>query len=99
MMCCLFDCDEVGLRLSILTHAMCPNFHTDKVSGRLICTYIGAGTQYISKHDKDALQAKTGDVILLKGEAWPGNEGNGAIHRSPQLPDGQRRLLLTLDPL
>lgn len=38
-----------------------------------------------------------GDVALLKGEAWEGNEGGGLVHRSPDVAPGQRRLLLTLD--
>ncbi|MCU0687876.1 MAG: DUF1826 domain-containing protein [Polyangiaceae bacterium] len=37
------------------------------------------------------------DVVLLKGEAWPGNEGRGAVHRSP--PFWGRRVVLTLDAL
>lgn len=38
-----------------------------------------------------------GDVALLKGERWEGNEGAGLVHRSPALEKGERRLLLTLD--
>lgn len=38
-----------------------------------------------------------GDVALLKGERWDGNEGRGAVHRSPAVDPGQSRLLLTLD--
>lgn len=38
-----------------------------------------------------------GDVALLKGESWQGNEGAGLVHRSPALEPGQLRLLLTLD--
>lgn len=39
-------------------------------------------------------------VGLLKGEQWEGNEGRGAVHRSPK-PDGEqpKRLLMTLDLL
>ena len=37
-------------------------------------------------------------VVLLKGEAWPGNEGFGAVHRSPD-PAGQPRMLLRVDML
>ncbi|HEU4405683.1 MAG TPA: DUF1826 domain-containing protein [Polyangiaceae bacterium] len=37
------------------------------------------------------------DLVLLKGEAWPGNEGHGAVHRSP--PFWGRRVVLTLDAL
>ncbi len=39
----------------------------------------------------------TGDVALLKGELWHGNEGAGLVHRSPVIETGQTRLLLTLD--
>ena len=38
-----------------------------------------------------------GDVALLKGERWQGNENAGLVHRSPMLSSGNRRLLLTLD--
>ncbi len=37
-------------------------------------------------------------VGLLKGEAWPGNEGSGVVHRSPAV-GGDRRILLSLDVL
>lgn len=41
-----------------------------------------------------------GDVLLLKGELHAGNEGRGAIHRSPPIElTGERRLVLTLDML
>ena len=42
-------------------------------------------------------QINTGEVALLKGEKWQGNEGAGLIHRSPALAPGERRLILTLD--
>ena len=118
MMCCIFDCKSVGLRLITLEHAMCPKFHTDKISGRLICTYMGKGTQWLPHTAKGGLEslnqtkalsqmeeqhtilsAKQGDVLLLKGDAWPKNEGKGAIHRSPPNSLTQRRVLLTLDPM
>lgn len=38
-----------------------------------------------------------GDVALLKGELWEGNEGAGLVHRSPEVDPGEKRLLLTLD--
>jgi len=39
-------------------------------------------------------------IALLKGELWEGNEGRGAVHRSPRpTPRYPRRLLLTLDLL
>jgi hypothetical protein len=36
-------------------------------------------------------------VGLMKGELWHNNEGAGLIHRSPQVPNNMRRLVLTLD--
>ena len=39
-----------------------------------------------------------GDLALLKGDGWAGNEGRGLVHRSPAVASGGRRLLLTIDP-
>ena len=38
-----------------------------------------------------------GEVALLKGESWLGNEGGGLVHRSPSLSNNKKRLLLTMD--
>ncbi len=46
---------------------------------------------------KDIKQLQVGDVAILKGELWEGNAGAGLVHRSPQMPTGRSRLLLTLD--
>ena len=45
----------------------------------------------------DVQQVRCGDVALLKGEGWAGNEDAGLVHRSPAVPTGGRRLLLTVD--
>lgn len=38
-----------------------------------------------------------GDVVVLKGHQWPGNDGFGVVHRSPPIEArGARRLVLTL---
>ncbi len=42
-------------------------------------------------------QMNNGDVALLKGSGWEGNEKFGLVHRSPALALCERRLLLTLD--
>ena len=47
----------------------------------------------IMNSDKDIKYLNQGDVALLKGEAWEGNEGSGLIHRSPTLDSNSRRLL------
>ncbi|MFI8746419.1 DUF1826 domain-containing protein [Pseudomonas sp. NPDC077186] len=110
---CLLDAERIGLRLRVLDKAMCPRFHIDHVPLRLITSYAGVGSQWLeeggmprarlgdgSAEPQDAAsirQLQAGQVALAKGEKWQGNEGRGLIHRSPQPPAGERRLLLTLD--
>lgn len=119
MFCCLFEQERVGLRLTVLSHAMCPRFHVDRVPCRLVTTYQGPATQWLTNegtnrsmlghghgglpdhesglytHNNAIQQLEAGDVSLLKGELWEGNEGTGLIHRSPSTDFP--RLLLTLD--
>ncbi|MCP8348614.1 DUF1826 domain-containing protein [Pseudomonas sp. FBF18] len=95
---CLLDARRVGLRLRALEGAMCPRFHVDHVPARLICTYAGPGSEWLTAPDAVQVeQLSTGDVAVLKGERWLGNEGQGLVHCSPAVPAGQRRLMLTLD--
>ncbi|PTO66445.1 DUF1826 domain-containing protein [Vibrio splendidus] len=121
MFCCLFDLEEVGLRLAVLNKAMCPRFHFDQVPCRLVTTYHGVATQWLPNesvdrsklgrgsngqfdsisglyaHESDIQQMVSGDVALLKGERWSGNENAGLVHRSPVTSSDETRLLLTLD--
>ncbi|PTP44229.1 DUF1826 domain-containing protein [Vibrio splendidus] len=121
MFCCLFDLEEVGLRLAVLNKAMCPRFHFDQVPCRLVTTYHGVATQWLPNesvdrsklgrgsngqldsisglyaHESDIQQMVSGDVALLKGESWSGNENVGLVHRSPVTSSDETRLLLTLD--
>ncbi|MEZ8492830.1 DUF1826 domain-containing protein [Vibrio splendidus] len=121
MFCCLFDLEEVGLRLAVLNKAMCPRFHFDQVPCRLVTTYHGVATQWLPNesvdrsklgrganghpdsesglynHESDIQQLSSGDVALLKGERWSGNENAGLVHRSPVTSSDETRLLLTLD--
>ena len=45
----------------------------------------------------DIQQLRSGEVALMKGELWEGNEGAGLVHRSPAVATDDQRLLLTLD--
>jgi hypothetical protein len=110
---CLFDAKRIGLRLRVLDKAMCPRFHVDHVPVRLITSYAGVGSEWLREgvmvrdrlgdpaaEPSDAAlieRSVAGHVLLAKGEKWIGNEGGGLIHRSPQPPVGERRLLVTLD--
>lgn len=87
--------------------------HVDHVTLRLITTWRGLGTEWLEESGADRRllgsdqvirtqaaihRANTGDILILKGERWPGNSGLGAVHRSPPA-DGtqQRRVLFACD--
>jgi hypothetical protein len=119
----LTGCERIGVRLSRVSSALCPRFHVDHVTVRLVCTYVGPGTEFISNGEVDrrwlghaaqgvadeesgllrcpqAIEAAApGDLVLLKGEAWPEQFGKGAVHRSPPASELLPRLVMTLDPL
>ena len=112
-LCDLLGCSAYGLRIARTCKAMCPGWHVDHVSLRLVTTYRGPGTQWLtdqsidraslgseSAQSADFISASTGDVVLLKGSHWQGNELLGAIHRSPEVPaEFGTRTVATLDPL
>ncbi|ALE53097.1 succinylglutamate desuccinylase [Candidatus Thioglobus autotrophicus] len=47
MFCCLFEIEQVGLRLQSLDSVMCPRFHVDRVPCRLVTTYQGVATEWL----------------------------------------------------
>jgi len=119
----LTGAEQVGVRLARLETSMCPRFHVDRVTVRLLITYEGPGTEFVSSDQVDRRRlghaalgasdegsglllsrdcvraASVFDVVLLKGEGWPGNHGLGAVHRSPPTRVAAPRLVLTLDAL
>ena len=100
-MCPKFHVDRVPCRLITTYLGDCTQWlANDKVDRRK----LGLGSVGLSDADSglysspDAIQTLApGDVALLKGESWEGNEGAGLVHRSPTVVTGQQRLLLTLD--
>ena len=46
---------------------------------------------------RDIQRLDAGDVALLKGSGWVGNEHAGLVHRSPMVPSDAGRWVLTLD--
>jgi hypothetical protein len=45
--------DRVGVRLHWVNSAMCPRFHVDHVTLRLVVTYQGPGTEFVSNEHVD----------------------------------------------
>ena len=73
-----------------------------------VYTLLGPGSEWLPEHATprgklhtedvpvdNIQQLDAGDVAVVKGEKWQGNEGSGLVHRSP--PGQQGRLLLSLD--
>ena len=105
---CLFEPQQIGIRLATLNRAMCPKFHVDYLPARMVTTYMGAGTHWLPNPEDDSPripeiepeqfeQISAGDVALLKGDGWFENEGFGVVHRSPPVAEGEMRMFLSLD--
>lgn len=92
------------LRLQTVTTNACRKFHLDAITGRLVCTYRGTGTQYGTSDKGDdpeqVFTVPTGDPILLRGSLWPAVPPSDLLHRSPPIEGtGETRLVLVLDPI
>lgn len=102
MYCKVLGTDYARIRLDVTEETMCPKFHVDNVTARLICTYRGGGTEYVSAlHQDDPRRIRTmntGDAALIRGTRWPSGERCGLLHRSPAMTPGTGpRLLLVID--
>lgn len=100
----LMEAQFLRLRLDVITNNACRKFHVDTITGRLVCTYRGTGTQYgISDghRNPDAVSTTaTGSAILMRGKLWPAYPDSGLVHRSPPIEGtGEIRLVLVLDPV
>jgi hypothetical protein len=116
----LTDSQTIGLRVTATDRATCPRFHSDQVGLRLLCSWLGEGTEWLAEEDVIREPAECTDVSIrfaagpvrpggvvrqmrpfavgvFKGDLWPGAQGRGAMHRSPQ-PVG-RRVFVSLDEL
>jgi hypothetical protein len=100
-MCPRFHVDRVPCRLVTTYQGIATEWLPHNIADR---SKLGTGN--MGKPDElsglfdnlsDIQQLNSGDVGLMKGELWHNNEGAGLIHRSPQVPNNTRRMLLTLD--
>jgi hypothetical protein len=104
----LMKTHAVDLRLEVISGDACRKFHADYVPLRLITSYAGPGSQWLSNDDAAALaggvaaeqlevrQLLAGEVALFKGRLLTDSP---IIHRSPPIAGtGQRRLVLVINP-
>lgn len=66
--------EKIGLRLAELTKPMCPGFHFDRVTLRLLCTYTGPATQWVdnssvTRHQSESKSQKTKTTISVDKNA------------------------------
>lgn len=100
-MCPKFHVDKVPCRLVTTYQGVATEWLPHHIVKR---EKLGRGSNGLPDHQSglyqsegDIQQLGSGDVALLKGERWEGNENAGLVHRSPMPDVGQNRLLLTLD--
>lgn len=100
-MCSRFHVDRVPCRLITTYSGVATEWLPHQQVDR---SKLGMGNQGMPdaesglyKGDENIQKLVAGDVALLKGELWKGNEGAGVVHRSPAMIPDTRRLLLTLD--
>ena len=130
--CAVTNSASAVVAVSLLRKTLCSKYHVDHVPLRVMCTYLGSGTEVLSEPASlaislasDRLGRGAGDVakalvgsvadasektrlkkqtrecelVLLKGEKWPGNAGRAIVHRSPSVDGccGEWRLCLKVD--
>ena len=100
----LMQVDFLRLRLDVVSTNSCRKFHVDAVTGRLICTYRGEGTQYGISRDEnepvDIFSVPTGSPVLLSGLLSSKENGLELLHRSPPIEGtGVKRFVLVFDPI
>jgi hypothetical protein len=102
-MCPRFHVDRVLVRMCIAYRGAGTEYLADAHADRRFLGFAAGGrsneTSGLLHEGAEISRAPTGAVVLLKGEAWPGNAGKGAIHRSPAASADAPRLVLTLDAL
>ena len=100
----LMQVDFLRLRLDVVSTNSCRKFHVDSVTGRLICTYRGEGTQCGISRDEnepvDIFSVPTGSPVLLSGLLSSKENGLELLHRSPPIEGtGVKRFVLVFDPI
>ena len=100
-MCPRFHVDNVPCRLVCTYHGVASEWLPHDMIDR---SKLGRGNNGLADDESGLYQKeqhinkmKVGDVAILKGELWEGNKNAGLVHRSPQVPVEDKRLLLTLD--
>lgn len=100
-MCPKFHVDKVPCRLVTTYQGMAtqwlPHELFDQTKLGWGCNGLPDNESGLYQSESDIQQLHCGDVALIKGTLWKGNENAGLVHRSPELVANEKRLILTLD--
>ena len=100
-MCPKFHVDKVPCRLVTTYQGRAtqwlPHELVDQTKLGWGCNGLPDSESGLYQSESDIQQLDCGDVALLKGTLWEGNENGGLVHRSPGLIANEKRLVLTLD--
>jgi hypothetical protein len=100
-MCPKFHVDKVPCRLVTTYQGMAtqwlPHELVDQTKLGWGCNGLPDNESGLYQSEIDIQQLNCGDVALIKGTLWEGNENAGLVHRSPELITNEKRLILTLD--
>lgn len=100
-MCPRFHVDKVPCRLVTTYYGVATEWLPHAAVERIHLGVRNAGRDDaqtgLFRDPSEIRQLQPGDVALLKGESWEGNEYAGLVHRSPAVVSGANRLLLSLD--
>ena len=100
-MCPKFHVDKVPCRLVTTYQGTAtewlPHELVDQTKLGWGCNGLPDSESGLYQRKSDIQQLDCGDVALIKGTLWEGNENAGLVHRSPELIANEKRLILTLD--
>lgn len=97
-MCPRFHVDNLPVRLVTTYHGPGSEWLPEAATNRAGLGAPSADKPAIVRAPEAIQKLEVGDLALLKGGGWEGNENQALVHRSPALAEGQKRLLLTIDP-
>lgn len=62
----LFDQTHVGMRLELVDRTLCPLFHVDKVMARMVTTYHGPATEWLTEDNinRQALKVRQHEQVV-----------------------------------
>lgn len=97
-MCPRFHCDNLPVRMVTTYFGPGSEWLPEHAINRAGLGAPSPDRPEIVTDDRAIQRLSAGDISLIKGSGWEGGEDHGLVHRSPALADGEKRLLMTIDP-